>query len=85
MLNLNSLKNPRSVLSGSQEMFFKICCHRRESEMEDRKLTCRDCGVEFVFTVGEQEFYKEKGFENDPVRCPDCRRARKMQRNNREY
>ncbi|MGV3116313.1 zinc-ribbon domain containing protein, partial [Clostridium baratii] len=28
-------------------------------------------------------FYKEKGFDNDPVRCPDCRRARKQQRNNR--
>lgn len=52
--------------------------------MEDKKLICRDCGNEFVFTVGEQEFYKEKGFENEPVRCPDCRRARKMQKNNRE-
>lgn len=51
--------------------------------MEDKTLTCRDCGVEFQFTVGEQEFYKEKGFENEPVRCPDCRRAKKMQRENR--
>ena len=51
--------------------------------MEDKTLTCRDCGVEFLFTVGEQEFYKEKGFENEPVRCPDCRRAKKMQRENR--
>lgn len=45
--------------------------------MEDKKIICKDCGKEFIFTVGEQEFYKEKGFENDPVRCPDCRRARK--------
>ena len=51
--------------------------------MEDKTLVCVDCGEEFVFTVGEQEFYKEKGFENDPVRCLDCRRARKAQRNNR--
>ena len=50
--------------------------------MTDKTLTCKDCGAEFVFTVGEQEFYKEKGFENDPVRCPDCRRARKQARNN---
>ena len=49
--------------------------------MEDRTLVCKDCGNEFIFTVGEQEFYKEKGFDNDPVRCPDCRRARKQQRN----
>lgn len=46
----------------------------------DKTITCKDCGNEFVFSVGEQEFYKEKGFENDPVRCPDCRRARKQRR-----
>ena len=51
--------------------------------MEDRTLICKDCGKEFIFTVGEQEFYKEKGFDNDPVRCPDCRRARKQQSNRR--
>jgi predicted N-acetyltransferase YhbS len=51
--------------------------------MEDRKLTCKDCGEEFIFTVGEQEFYKEKGFENDPVRCAECRRSRKQQNNRR--
>ena len=50
--------------------------------MEDKTIVCKDCGKEFIFTVGEQEFYKEKGFENDPVRCPDCRRARKQARNN---
>ncbi len=49
--------------------------------MTDKTLVCKDCGAEFVFTVGEQEFYKEKGFENEPVRCPACRKARKQQRN----
>ena len=34
--------------------------------MTDKTLVCRDCGSEFVFSVGEQEFYKEKGFENEP-------------------
>ena len=55
--------------------------------MEDKTLTCKDCGQEFTFTVGEQEFFKEKGFENDPVRCPACRKARKQQRNDfrKEY
>ena len=51
--------------------------------MEDKKITCKDCGKEFIFTVGEQEFFKEKGFDNDPVRCPDCRRARKAEKMNR--
>jgi DNA-directed RNA polymerase subunit RPC12/RpoP len=50
-------------------------------KMADKNLTCKDCGKEFVFTEGEQAFYKEKGFENEPQRCPDCRRARKQQRN----
>lgn len=50
--------------------------------MEDKTITCRDCGAEFVFTVGEQEFYQEKGFTNEPVRCKDCRNARKAERNN---
>ncbi|HZQ35344.1 MAG TPA: zinc-ribbon domain containing protein [Dehalococcoidia bacterium] len=43
----------------------------------DRTLVCRDCGREFVFTAGEQEFYASKGLTNDPVRCPSCRSARK--------
>lgn len=51
--------------------------------MGDKTLNCKDCGVDFIFTEGEQAFYKEKGFENEPQRCPDCRRARKQQRNNR--
>ncbi len=43
----------------------------------DKTLTCRDCGTEFVFTAGEQEFYASKGFVNEPTRCPSCRQARK--------
>lgn len=45
--------------------------------MQDKTLKCRDCGIDFVWTVREQEFYKEKGFANEPGRCPDCRAARK--------
>jgi CxxC-x17-CxxC domain-containing protein len=43
----------------------------------DKTLTCRDCGSSFVFTAGEQEFYAQKGFMNEPTRCPSCRQARK--------
>ncbi len=50
--------------------------------MADKNLVCKDCNSEFVFTEGEQAFYKEKGFDNEPQRCPDCRRAKKQQRNN---
>lgn len=47
--------------------------------MTDKTLVCKDCNSEFVFTEGEQQFYAEKGFDNEPQRCPDCRRAKKAQ------
>ncbi|MGE5389876.1 MAG: zinc-ribbon domain containing protein [Deltaproteobacteria bacterium] len=51
---------------------------------QDKYLVCKDCGNEFLFSASEQEFYAEKGFENEPGRCLECRRARKQQRNTRE-
>jgi len=45
----------------------------------DTTLTCRDCGQAFTFTSGEQDFYASRGF-SEPSRCPDCRAARKSQR-----
>ena len=50
---------------------------------QDRTLVCRDCGAEFVFTAGEQQFYAEKGFQNEPVRCKECRDAKKASRGDR--
>ena len=47
--------------------------------ISDKNLTCRDCGQSFVFTVGEQEFFAEKGFTNEPTRCPECRSSRKRE------
>ena len=47
--------------------------------MEDKTLTCSDCGQEFTFTASEQEFFAQKGF-NTPTRCPGCRAARKAAR-----
>ncbi len=45
--------------------------------MQDKELTCRDCGKKFLFTVGEQQFFAERGFTNEPSRCPECRSARR--------
>jgi CxxC-x17-CxxC domain-containing protein len=42
-------------------------------------LRCRDCGNDFLFTVGEQEFFASRGLTNNPSRCPECRAARKQQ------
>ena len=51
--------------------------------MPDKILTCKECGKEFTFTEGEQAFYAEKGFTNEPARCPECRKARKAARRER--
>ena len=44
----------------------------------DKLLTCRDCGKEFVFTGGEQQFYASKGLQHEPRRCNDCRNNRRQ-------
>lgn len=47
-------------------------------EYQDKTLTCRDCGAQFVFTAREQQFYADKGFTNAPVRCQNCRLKKKQ-------
>ncbi len=44
----------------------------------DKILKCRECGSEFVFTAGEQEFYASRGLMNEPGRCPSCRALRRQ-------
>ena len=48
--------------------------------LKDKTLTCRECGQEFTFTAGEQEFYMSRGLLNEPRRCPECRAARRRER-----
>ena len=50
----------------------------------DKTLTCRECGAHFTFSVGEQEFYAQKGLVNEPQRCPDCRAQRRRERAGQE-
>ena len=47
-------------------------------EYRDRVIKCMECGSEFVFTAGEQLFYADKGFKNEPKRCKNCK-AKKSQ------
>jgi len=46
----------------------------------DRTLKCVECGKDFVFTAGEQLFFHDKQFSNDPKRCKDCKNKRSSQR-----
>ncbi len=45
-------------------------------EFTDRVLKCIDCGAEFVFTAGEQVFFHDKQFKNDPKHCKQCKAKR---------
>lgn len=45
----------------------------------DQHLTCADCGHDFVWTAKDQEFFREKGYQQ-PKRCKECRQAKKAQR-----
>ncbi|HTI14014.1 MAG TPA: zinc-ribbon domain containing protein [Dictyobacter sp.] len=47
----------------------------------DKTLKCRECGQDFIFTAGEQEFYQQKGLMNQPGRCQSCRSARRAAAN----
>jgi len=49
---------------------------------QDKSIQCSDCGTNFTFSAGEQEFFQSKGFTNEPRRCSSCRRAKKTQRSN---
>jgi CxxC-x17-CxxC domain-containing protein len=46
--------------------------------LQNKTLSCVDCGAAFEFTVEEQEFYQSKGFTNEPKRCASCRAAKKQ-------
>ena len=47
--------------------------------LQDKTLTCADCGQSFTFTAGEQEFFQSKGYTNEPRRCPTCRASRRSE------
>lgn len=46
------------------------------SEFEDKNILCIDCDKDFIWTVGEQKFYLDKGLQNPPKRCKDCKQAK---------
>lgn len=47
-----------------------------EPQFVDRILSCSDCNGAFVFTAGEQLFFYDKQFKNDPKRCKPCKSRR---------
>jgi CxxC-x17-CxxC domain-containing protein len=45
-------------------------------EFQDKILKCVDCGEEFIWTAGEQLFFADKQFKNEPKRCKSCKATR---------
>ena len=45
-------------------------------EFQDRILNCVDCAAEFIWTAGEQQFFADKNFKNEPKRCKPCKAKR---------
>jgi CxxC-x17-CxxC domain-containing protein len=82
VLSIKKLRNTEEFLAGLNPRIEK-----RNMSLADQTLYCRDCNEEFIFTVGEQEFYASRGLTNAPSRCPSCRAARKRANNggSREY
>ena len=44
---------------------------------QDKILTCQDCGASFTFSEDDQRYHAEKGYTNEPKRCPSCRASRR--------
>ena len=75
--------NEEEVKIGTEE-----AAGESKPEFADETLVCVECGKEFVFSAGEQAFYKEKGYTNKPKRCRECRMAKKnpgQERTERTY
>lgn len=47
-----------------------------ENEFDDRSIVCGDCSKTFTWTAGEQAFFRDKGLQNPPKRCKDCKQAK---------
>ncbi|MCB5238643.1 RQC-minor-1 family DNA-binding protein [Niallia circulans] len=68
-----------NVLNSNEPIDSSIALERTESikealkgiEPQDLLLKCWICGERFTFTIGEQQFYKKKGF-TFPKRCKNC-------------
>jgi len=75
-----------AISANAERIYFFLIQREGKIMYEDKTLVCKECGKEFVFTAGEQEFYAERGFQNEPQRCKACRDARKnAARGPREY
>ncbi|MDI1241737.1 MAG: zinc-ribbon domain-containing protein, partial [bacterium] len=46
------------------------------SDLEDKTINCIDCSRDFIWTAGEQAFFRDKKLQNPPKRCKQCKQAK---------
>ncbi len=61
---------PNNLIDFNEKTFAK------EIKFQDKNILCIDCGQEFVWSTGEQEFFCDKGLTNPPKRCKTCKQAK---------
>ncbi len=72
-----AVNHPASVMGGVRWRGFRVGQERGIfMEFQDKVLKCVDCGADFVFTAGEQLFFHDKQFRNEPKRCKNCKTKR---------
>src|SRR3990172_1089337 len=74
------LQSQRSPFASHSTTWMKKPQGGRRVPCTDKQLTCQDCGTEFTFSAEDQEFFAQKGYTNEPRRCPTCRQARRSSR-----
>lgn len=80
----SSLDEVTMEIGGKSLVLCKECRDKEVARLNAAFETraCKDCGATFHVTVGEMEWFNKKGWPL-PVRCPECRRKRKVDRANR--
>jgi CxxC-x17-CxxC domain-containing protein len=63
-------------MSDTNEIARRAGANVENSDFQDRSISCIDCGELFVWTIGEQVFFHDKGLRNEPKRCKRCKQAK---------
>ncbi len=74
--NVSREPGPASVSDGRVRRASLLREAGQQMEFQDRVLKCIDCGADFIFTAGEQVFFHDKQFKNDPKHCKQCKAKR---------
>ncbi len=69
--SFNALPKPSVLTNGAF-----VASSSADPEFEDKGIICIDCDSEFIWTAGEQAFYRDKNLQNPPKRCKECKKAK---------